>query len=656
MINVLQTKDEALRKIFGNRWKESDTLWSIIEKSYKRNKKIWKNEPDWLSTIPRGRSTARDNRVFLATESQTNKITARPVKPIVSPANKTDDARTIANDIQEVLLDGYRKRGVKKQIKRGLRFLHMARLLVLKPFWNIEIDDYDVRVVHPNNVRFSKNATREEESEFAIEKIDDKRLLDLIATFPKKKDEILRKAGLTEEQAQENNPSVVYNEIWIGDGVFWVYLDMVLDKMLNPYYDFEGLLLTPEEMAQINQTESPTEGESVPATNGRRRRHMFSKFKEHQEERKTAIAENNEEASKYEAYLYNHFDHPRKPYIFGTIFEIESQPIGETSLIEQVAPLQVGLDQRKRQIADNSDTVNGITKVDTDVVSMTLADARRMHYDPEGLIYGAGVSTGVKREVGQGLPEMVFKDMLDSRSEIDEIFGTVATFRGSQQGGKETATGRALLREEGLSRLDELVDLVDFVGRELYGWWFQMIKVKYTESHFTKLLGSERAGTAIDIMQDDLQEGIEIQIQPGQTLPDDKLFRAERAREDAKDGFIDPITYLENAGGYDNPEEIVKRAIMFKANPLSILTLEGEDLEKLLQANKILAQIQPKQEGSQADEGGDERAAQIAELRQRVEELVKSEEFQKLPQQEQEAALVQLREQLKGLGAVGSPE
>lgn len=647
MINILTTENPTLVKLFGNRWNESETLWRQVENSYKQNKKIWKNEPDWLSEVPRGRSKTRDNRVFLATESQINKLTARPVKPVVSPANETEEAKLVANDMQSLLLESYRQRNVKKHLKRGIRFLHLGKLICLKVFWNNEIDDYDVKVADPRKVRFSKNATNEEESEFAIEKIDDKKLLDLIDLFPAKKDDILKHYGWKYEEALIHNPGVEYYECWIGDGVFWVFRGEILDKLQNPYYDFEGLLLTPEETATLRQTEELANGETVAAVNGRRRRQVLAKFKESQEQRKAEITASPEAANKYESYLYNHFDKPRKPYIFGTIFEVEDQPIGETTLIEQVAPLQENLDKRKRQIADNSDMVNGITKVDTDIVTMTLADARRMHYDPEGLVYGPGVSTGVAREVGQSLPEMVFLDMQDSRKEIDEIFGTVATFRGSSDR-SESATGRAILREEGLSRLDELIDLIDFMGRELYGWWFQMIKVKYTESHLVKPLGLERASQAIDIMQDDLQDGIEIQIQPGQTLPDDKVFRAERAREDAKDGLIDPVTYLENAGGYDNPQEVAKRAIMFKANPFSILALNGDDMEKLLQGNQILAQLQ----GGGGQPGGNEKAAQVSALRQRIEQLVNSDEFKQLPQEQKEQALAKMREQLKSLGAV----
>ncbi len=647
MIEILPIEDKTLKKIFTNRQTQSESLWDKVDRTYKRNIKQWSGNPDWLARVPRGRSKIRDNRIHMAVESQINKVTSRPFKPIVSPANETVEAQEIAENIQTVMLEDYQTLSVKKTMKRGLRFLHFSSLFCIKIFWNTKTDNYDAKVADSRKVRFSKNATNEMESEFAIEEIDDKTLMDLIELFPDKEEEILKQTGKTREDAMINNQPVKYHEFWIGDGVAWIYKGTVLKKQRSPYYDFDGLLLEAEEMAQIKETEE-VNGEKVPRLNGRRRRQMFAKFKGEQANRKEAIANKTDDAGKYEKYLYNHHDAPRKPYIFGTILEVEDKPTGEVTMIGIVEPLQIGVDKRKRQISDNSDFVNGITKVDTLIVNMDLADARALHYDPEGLVYGPGVAKGVTRETGTALPDMVFKDMQDSRDEIDAIFGTTATFRG--EGGKdETATGRAILRQEGLTRLDEILDLVDYVGGELYNWWFQLIKVRYTESHLVKTLGGARAGQTIDLIQDDLQDGIEIKIVPGQTLPEDKLFRAEKAREDMDNGYIDLETYLEQSGGYDNPVEIAKKAMMFKTNPYSVVKLDDEDIASLQEASEVIKQITPQPEGGE-EEGGD--PAQIQQLRKKMKEIVDSPEFKKLAPEQQKATIKQMKEQLQQLGGV----
>ncbi|KKM26583.1 hypothetical protein LCGC14_1583370, partial [marine sediment metagenome] len=511
-------------------------------------------------------------------------------------------------------------------------------------------DNYDVRVVDSRKIKFSKSATNEVESEFSIETIDNKTVLEMIDLFPNKEEQILKSIGISKEDAISTNPDAIYHEMYIGDGVFWMFRNEVLDKMLNPTYDFEGLLLTAQEMAELKET-TEVEGQAIPRVNGRRRRDTFNKFKQLQGDRRQEIADDPTKQSQYEVYLYNHHDKPRKPYIFGTILEVEDEPIGKTTLIEMVTPLQEGIDKNKRQIADNADFVNGITKVDTDVVTMTLAEARKIHYDPQGLVFGPGVSTGVVRETGASLPAEVFNNMKDSRNEIDEILGTTATLRGSGTDKEPTATGRAILREEGISRLDELINLIDFIGEELYDWWFQFIKVKYTETHLVKQIGASKASRTIELMQDDLQEGIEIKVVPGQTLPEDKLFKAERAREDAEAGLIDPVTYFEQAGGYDNPEKVAKRAVLFKANPFNVLVLDEEDLKKIEEGHITLQQVQGQPEIS-TDEIDGQKAQQVAQLRQRMEQIVTSPEFKKLPPEEQQKTLGELKSQLQKVGGV----
>ena len=655
MIKVLETDNAVLLKVFDSRWKDSSTLWEkIIQKDFEKNLKTWSNKPEWLGNVPRKQSKTRDNRVFLSTESQINKVTARPFKPAITPANESDEAKEIAMNLQEVFLDAYDTRNIKKSMKRGLRYLHLSRLICMKVFWNTEIDDFDAKVANSKKVRFSKNSTNEEESEFAIEEIDDKKILQLIEQFPDQEEAILKEQRISKDDAIANNPDIIYHEVWIGDGTFWKFKNIILNKRKNPYYDFEGLLITAEEKAELEEIQETTTGTEIPEKNGRRRRQMFAKFKENQSQRKQEVAESEDGASKYELYLYNHFDKPRKPYIFGTILEIEDRPVGEVTLIEMVTPLQEGVDKRKRQIADNAELMNGVLKVDTDITTITLADARQIQYDPGGLVYGPGVNQGVSRETGSQLPDMVFNDLQDSRNEIDEIFGTTATLRGSGSDNEKTATGRAILREEGLSRLDEIVSLVDYMGSELYNWWFQMIKVNYTESHFVKVLGGDKSARTIDLMQDDLQDGMEIKIVAGSTLPDDKLFRADRAREDVKDGLIDRVTYLEMAGGYDNPEEIAKKATLSQINPLFTIPLDGEDLQKMVESNQTLIEITPgAAEAMGGGEGDDQqKAQQIAQLRDRFQQIVESEEFQQLPPEEQEAAVAQVKEQLVALGGV----
>lgn len=628
MINVESTTDDILIKIKNNRWNSSADIWGQIEKDYKKYLNIWKNLPEWLKNIPETRSRTRNNRVFLSIESLINKLTARPTKPDISPANGTDEAKELAEDLQDVFLNDYRILGIKKTLKRGLRYLFFSKIMVLKIFWDTEIDNYNVKPLDPRKIRFSKDSTEEKNSEFAIEEINEplSRMIEKFATEENGMEEkILKAIGQTKEEILVNNPEATYYEMWIGDGIAWIYKGIILKKKRNPYWDWEGIKLTPQEK------------KSLESKNGRRRRTLLSKLKGMQSER---IADQN---TKYETYLFNHHDKPRKPYIFGTILEVGDKPTGETTLIEIINPLQENIDKRKRQIDDNADYVNGITKVDTELVNITLADARKIHYDAGGLVFGPGVLTGVKREVGIGLDVMVFNDLEHSIRELDSIAGTTATFRG-EQGKGESATGRAILREENRSRLDELIELIDYFGYEIYNWIFQLQKVKYTETHYLKLLGREKSDRIIDIMQDDLQDGIEINIKPGQVLPDDRLFRVELATEDFRAGVIDPLTYFETIGLYDNPEKQAKRLIMFKQNPYSIIKLDDRDIQDLLDANETLQKTSPM--GAVGKEE-DERTRKMIDARNQIMALKEDPNFNAMTPEEKLGMISKIKESLK---------
>ena len=55
----------------------------------------------------------------------------------------------------------------------------------------------------------------------------------------------------------------------------------------------------------------------------------------------------------------NHFECRKKPYVFLTVFNLGKRPFDDTSIIEQVLPIQDNINKRKRQIDVNVDSING---------------------------------------------------------------------------------------------------------------------------------------------------------------------------------------------------------------------------------------------------------------------------------------------------------
>lgn len=619
MLDLSKLTDVEKVRLVDNRWENSSSLWDVVKNAYKRNKKNWENNPEWLDYVPRKRSKARDNRSFLAMESVINTLTGRPSKPNTIGANDSDEAKLVAADLEELYLDLYSDLGIKDKMRKSLRHLFLARLMCLKIFWSVEKQDMDVMVRDPRHVRFSKKSTNMYDTEFAIDEIQDKPILDLIRLFPDKEKEILKESGYkTLDRVIIENPTDTYKEAWIGGNVLYVYKGMLLAEEAHPYWDWNGLKITANEKSKLGKL------------SGRNRRVSLKAIRKEQKGR---------EGKKLSSFINNYFDNPIPPYIFGTVLALSDKPVGDTSLMEQVEPLQYEIDKRKRQISDNADLMNGIVKVDTNLVSgLTKADAQAANIS--GIWYGKGVRLGVTREVGKELPAFIANDMNHSIADLDNIFGSQPTFRGESTG-TETATGRAILREASFQRLDELIGLMDMIHLHLYAWMTQMMMVRYEKEHYIKALGGEKAERANGIMKDDLQTGIKVRVIPGQILPEDRLFIAERAKEEIIAGVIDPLTYFELTGR-DNPMKLAKRLEMYKINPFSILDLDDDDIQALQEANELF--------GGGEEEGGeaaDSKAQQVAQLRQQAEELVQSDAFKSLPDREKKIKIEEIGVQLK---------
>lgn len=617
--------DASLATAIENRWRDSDALWGKMKELGTRNRNYWKNEWEERDKSARKTSRTKDNRIFLAMEHDVNILSARPAKPIVLPADENnDDSRSVASSLQDIFLDLYRKRQVKKKLKRGIRNLHWDRIIVLYPFWDTELNDVNVRKVDPKNVRIPKNANNEDDAEWLCEEVTEP-ILKMLGRFPEDREKILKEYNISEKDSVEKNVDVKYKMFWTNDFVAYKIKNNVFKKKKNPTWDWEGLVIAPQEEILLKQL------------HGMQRRGKMDEIKQDQAQRvqtqtnqdtgeiEPVLGEDGSPTKNQATYFYNYFDKPRKPYIFGTILEDEDGPFGSTDLITQSGPLQDNVNRRKRQFDDNAEDAGGIFLFDKR--TFDRADVQKFSGRAGTRLFGKDILNGFKRDTGRELPTFMFNDMTHSISEIDNIWATQGIVRGERQG-EETASGRAMLREAALERRDEAIDLIDFVTCELYKWWFQLMKLNYTEYHYVKAMGIGNTLKTIELMQDDLEDGIDIKVLPGQVVPDDKLYREERAKEELSEEVITPLDYY-RAVGKDNPEELFKRLIMFKINPMSLVTMTPEEQGKLMTG-------QNKSAGDVSQQGDMEQ----------IKAYLQSEEFQALPDDQKKVVMEQIKQKV----------
>lgn len=582
-MKISELSNEQLANLIENRWSSSETVADTVSKAYSRNLRVYQNNPEWAQsdTAVRKRTKVRANRIFRNTESVINALIANPPQPNFIPGSKDPEAKQFARLLEKSFLKKYKDLDVKSTMRRGLRYLYLSRMIVLKPFWNPKINDYDVRAIDPRNLRVSKTSTDEDSSEFCIEEVTDN-LFSVVARFPEHKDEIMKRAGFApgrEADAYIQNPQVTYKEAWIGDSLVCKMADLILCNVRNPYWDWDGLMVTREEYGEI----SPLFGEQKET--------RLSSIRQEQEQRRqVARGETETDATQpgvlenannpYQAYLFNHFDHPRKPYIFATILNIESSPVGQTDFIEQAIPLQEAVDRRKQDIDENASLVNGQIKVDSSVMSQ--ADAQKLRYEARGVIWGKNVKDGVTRETGNPLPAFVFDDMIDSRNEIDNIMGATAAFRGEREG-QETKAGRLALIDQSYLALNELVQVVDYVNYELFNWFYQLAKVRYTETHIEKDVNKDGTVEEAQLIRDAFQDGTQVRIIAGKTLPEDRQFKFEQAQNDVRGGILAPTDYFEVAG-YEDPVGKAKNAVKYQLNKTLAVGMTPEEVQEFAPA------------------------------------------------------------------------
>lgn len=609
MSDISKYSDTDKAALVESRWTSSSELWDKVATITSQNTAIYENHSDWLNSIPQRRKTYRvqANRIFPNMESVINSLIANPPGINVLPARDGAPAQDFARKLESYFRKKFTDLNVKETMRMGLRNLYFSRLIVIKAFWNPLLGnggDFDFRSIDPRNMRVGKYARKERDTEFCIEEIEDN-LCAVVQRFPKKKTELMQKYGFYgdegETQMYIKNPDVKYKEAWIQDYVIFKLDNIILDCIKNPYWDWDGILITDAEEQQLGQmegtqrrgylqqiklqqdTRQPQMNPPVPEQPGLIERgvNAVKNFVNPQPESEQAptegatdVAETPEELK---PYYFNYFDAPRKPYIFATIFNNENTPIGRTDMITLSAELQRGIDKRKMDIDENAELVNGFLKVDSSV--MPKNDAQRIRFETKGIIWGKGVAAGVVREMGTPLPAFVHEDMLDSRSEIDNIMAASSAFRGEREG-QETKAGRLALIQQSYLRLNELVQVTDFTYHEIFSWAMQLAKTRYTEYHYAKWMGKEGARELIELIQDDFETGSEVTIIAGKTLPVDDEFKFEQAQNDVEKGYISPIDYLDIAQ-YDNSKELGKNAVKFKINPIVASGITPEEAAQL---------------------------------------------------------------------------
>lgn len=482
----------------------------------------------------------------------------------VKPGNDSEDSKKTAE-----MLTGMFNSDIKRRQNRKLYGLCVKQeplyfFSVVKARWNPEIGqygDYEFVNVHPKNIIFDHTATTSDERDMRyIAEKQELTIKDMIMMFPDKEEVIKEAFGWESEGSEESKLATKQTcwEIWFHwykkgkgkegktkferiDGCVWMYKDVVLKKMKNPYYDFQG------------------------------ERRMFSK--ELEEKKAYSIDEifdliDAEKGNYKEEIVYNnYFNMPRKPYFFFVYEVMGEHPIGETSRIEQVLEFQDAINAQGSIILDMNLRSRGKDIFDTNAIDQETIESIDI-YDVDQVLginvpAGQSISSSHSHIQQQPATPQMYRAMDDNRRKAFEMLAVGATTRGVRE--QDSTLGESqMMREADFGVIDDIVeDTINALAEWQADWSMQFIKLFYSKPHLKHVLGKDGEVLHMKLTRDIVEDGIEVVVSASGV---DKMQRKRMAIQNMQMGIGDPLSFYEDTE-QSNPKERAYRAMLAQTAP-----------------------------------------------------------------------------------------
>lgn len=479
----------------------------------------------------------QDNRIFTSVETICSVVNSRIAQPEVMPGQPTPLSRQMAMDTQKAIFAHSEKYQVADIFRIGTRNLLLKRISWIKLRFDPAVGEFgDIVPEHilPEDMVVDKDAKWNDSPRFIAQKIKNKTGEDLIAMFGNEsKQKIYALLGV--ERRDSKGDLVAYKtqlgqkrnlwEVWFkyydaekemyGSGVAWVDTNYqhVLGKMRNPNWNYDDENL--------------------------------------------------------EGYASNFLDTPEPPFYQSNYLNDGSSYIDLTSMVEQAAALQKILDRRGFQIMENADQAGSGLIFNTQMIGKD--DIAKLTGSPDERIGVKGdVNKAVMRVAPPPLPSYVIQDKQDARMEIDNIFATHDISRGETSANKTLGQDK-MQQAQDYTRMDDIARAIERQAHKYYRGLAQMMKVHYTEEHWFWANGEDGQLDHVMMKNDMIQDGSDITVTAGSTLPPDKKSQMDFASVLAPLGMIDPLSLYEvgSGGMLPSPKKMMERLVKWKTDPLS---------------------------------------------------------------------------------------
>lgn len=500
-----------------------------------QNEEVYDYQRSWLYQEP---------KIFEAVETICAVVNSRIAQPEVMPAQDTVISRQMAKDVQAAMFAHAEKYRVADIFRIAARNLLLKRVGYVKLRWDPNLGQFgDVVPEHvmPEEVVVDQDARWNETPRFTAFFIKNKTAEELLALFPDAYQGIAKLIGTNRTDSKGNK--VIYKsmlgkklnlwEVWFryydkeagryGGGVAWVSekVDIILGKMRNPNWNYDD---------------------------------------------------------DYEAqYSSNLLDFPQPPLMTLNYLNDGSSYIDTTSMVEQAATMQRILDRRGFQIMENAEQSGSGLVFNTQMIRKS--DIGQLVGSPDERIGVKGdVRAAVQRVSPPLLPQWVIEDRQDLRDSIDNVFATHDITRGQNSDNKTLGQDQIQMSQD-YTRMDDIARAIERMAAQYYRYLVQMWKVYYTEDHWFKATGEDGQFDYIVMRHDLIEDGIDVRVAAGSTLPINKSSQQKIATDLAQLEMIDPLTLYEVATGapMPSPSKMMERFMLYKTDPGAFMNKVQDD-------------------------------------------------------------------------------
>ncbi len=348
--------------------------------------------------------------------------------------------------------------------------------------------------------------------------------------FPKIADELVEKLGfnkpLNKGETQEKrlaSPIKIW-EVWFHwwketkdpetkeskwekiHAVVWKYDTLVLGKMRNPYFDYEGK----------PQLFDPTMQEKNGMSEAELMKQYFDSIQQ-----------------PADMIYYNYFKNPRKPYYFMVYESLGRDPIDETNRIEQILKFQDHINDEGRQIIEMNERSTGKAILNTNAISQEQIKAIDWRNSRQAIgVTADDVKNTFAYAAMPAAPSQLYESKQMNRGIAFEMLGLVE---------------------------DTINDFAEWQAE----WTMQFIRLFYTKDHMVQIVGKDGDSVFTAINQNYITDGLVVEVSASAV---DKMMRKQLAVQNMKMGVGDLLSYYEDTD-QSNPKERAYRAFLQQSSP-----------------------------------------------------------------------------------------